>query len=141
MTDTAPEVSQVPEVKKDEVEQDEVELNEYEFRVAMSCGGCSGAVTKALTNYNGGGHIEVLKAIPVENILIVRTALPIEVVCDVITMTRKKIIEIIGKPKVGEPVAKNLVGEPVAKNLVGEPVAKNLVGEVAKQAPGPSPAA
>ncbi|KAJ2017539.1 hypothetical protein H4S04_001779 [Coemansia sp. S16] len=78
MTDAVPEVSQVSEVK------DEVKLNEYEFRVAMSCGGCSGAVTRALTNYNGGGHI---------------------------------------KPKVGEAVA------------------KNLVSEVAKQAPGPSPAA
>ncbi|KAJ2469812.1 hypothetical protein GGI03_000109 [Coemansia sp. RSA 2337] len=53
----------------------------------------------------------------------VRTALPLKVVCDVITMTRKPILEIIGKPKVGEAVA------------------KNLVSEVAKQAPGPSPAA
>ncbi|KAJ2074836.1 hypothetical protein GGH13_001038 [Coemansia sp. S155-1] len=53
------------------------------------------------------------------------------VVCDVITMTRKPILELIGKLKVGEAVA---------KNLVGEPVAKNLVGEVTKQAPGPSPA-
>ncbi|KAJ2038312.1 Cytosolic copper metallochaperone [Coemansia sp. RSA 922] len=153
MTDAVPEVSQVPEVfqvpevkkdeaKKDEVEQDEVELNEYEFRVAMSCGGCSGAVTKALTNYNGG-KIEVLEAIPVENILKVRTALPLEVVCDVIAMTRKKIIKIIEKPKVGEADAKT--GKPILETIekpkVGEPVAKNLVGEVAKQAPGPSPAA
>ncbi|KAJ2258850.1 hypothetical protein GGI01_003788, partial [Coemansia sp. RSA 376] len=62
MTDAVPEVSQVSEVK------DEVKLNEYEFRVAMSCGGCSGAVTRALTNYNGGGHIKVLETTPVENI-------------------------------------------------------------------------
>ncbi|KAJ2419032.1 hypothetical protein GGF41_004797 [Coemansia sp. RSA 2531] len=97
----------------------------------MSCGGCSGAVTRVLTNYNGG-KIDVLEATPVKNIVKVSTALPLEVVRDVIAKTGKPILEIIEKPKVGEPVA---------KNLVGEPVAKNLVGEVAKQAPGPSPAA
>ncbi|KAJ2248056.1 hypothetical protein GGI13_004806 [Coemansia sp. RSA 455] len=122
MTDAVPEVSQVPEVTKDEVTKDEVKLNEYEFRVAMSCGGCSGAVTKALTNYKGG-KIDVLEATPVKNIVKVSTALPLEVVRDVIAKTGKPILEIIEKPKVGEPVA------------------KNLVGEVAKQAPGPSPAA
>ncbi|KAJ2885331.1 hypothetical protein H4R27_001459 [Coemansia aciculifera] len=148
MTDAVPEVAQVPEVKKDEVKKDEVKLNEYEFRVEMACGGCSGAVTRALTKYNGGGHVEVLEAEPKTNTVRVRSALTCEVVRDIIAKTGKKVLETVEKPKVREVVANKLVGETGKKALetaekpkVGEVVAKNLVGETAKQAPGPSPAA
>ncbi|KAJ2028947.1 hypothetical protein GGI13_000483 [Coemansia sp. RSA 455] len=82
MTNAVPEVSQVPEAKKDKAKLNKYE---YEFRVAMSCSGCSGTFTRALTNYNGG-KIEV------------------------IAKTGKPILEIIEKPKVREVVAKQALG-------------------------------
>ncbi|KAJ2812929.1 hypothetical protein H4S07_001047 [Coemansia furcata] len=117
MTGAIPEVSQVPGVQKDEAK-----MNTYNFKVAMSCSGCSGAVTKALEKYKDG-LIKVIEATPVENTVVVRSTLPREEVLAVIRQTHKKVI-----------------GEPDVKAQAGEAIAKNL-GESAKQAPGPSPAA
>ncbi|KAJ2490259.1 hypothetical protein IWW37_003291 [Coemansia sp. RSA 2050] len=98
-------IPQAPEAKKGEVKRDDAKMNTYEFSVAMTCGGCSGAVTRALTNYNGGGHIIDIVATPVKNTVVVRSALPREEVLSVIAKTGKKVL--------GEPaeVPKSLVGE------------------------------
>ncbi|KAJ2012302.1 Cytosolic copper metallochaperone [Coemansia sp. IMI 209128] len=117
MTGAISAIPQAPVANKDEAKKDEVKMNTYEFSVAMTCGGCSGAVTRALTNYNGGGHIVDIVATPVKNTVVLRSALPREEVLAVIAKTGKKVL--------GEPAE----------------VPKPVVSEVAKQAPGPSPAA
>ncbi|KAJ2740479.1 Cytosolic copper metallochaperone [Coemansia sp. BCRC 34301] len=90
MTGAAPVVPQVAEAKQDGAKK--APKHQYTFRVKMACGGCSGAITKALKAYNPGS-ITVDQATPVENIVKVTTALPREEVLQVIIKTGKEVFD------------------------------------------------
>ncbi|KAJ2486078.1 hypothetical protein IWW47_005516 [Coemansia sp. RSA 2052] len=123
MTDAAPVVAQVPAVKQDDAKN--APVHKYTFRVKMSCGGCSGAITKALKAYKPG-TIEVNEAIPVENIVKVTTALPRDEVLRVIAKTGKVVFD--------EPPAKE-------ETKAGEAIDKKLAEDTTSKAPEASPAA
>ncbi|KAJ2899909.1 hypothetical protein IWW38_000787 [Coemansia aciculifera] len=85
--------------------------HKYTFRVKMACGGCSGAIKKALTAYKSGA-VTVDQAIPVENIVSVTTALPREEVLQVIVKTGKTVFD---EPPAAVGVDKKLAEDAASK--------------------------